>query len=50
MHCHKANKFKGLAEEIQFFGIKLQDSHCQIPLDIINKITAMLSPTSKNET
>ncbi|KAK4831072.1 hypothetical protein QYF61_015270 [Mycteria americana] len=41
---------KGPAQDIQFLGIKWQDGHCQIPVDAINKITAMSPPTSKKET
>ncbi|KAK4816508.1 LOW QUALITY PROTEIN: hypothetical protein QYF61_017608 [Mycteria americana] len=41
---------KGPAQEIQFLGIKWQDGHCLIPMDVINKITAMSPPTNKKET
>ncbi|KAF1570980.1 UNVERIFIED_CONTAM: hypothetical protein FQV16_0009294, partial [Eudyptes robustus] len=34
----------------QFLGIKWQDGHHQIPVDVINKITATSPPTSKKET
>ncbi|KAK4811164.1 hypothetical protein QYF61_019795 [Mycteria americana] len=37
-------------EEIQFWGIKLQDGHHCIPMDVINKITAMFPPANKKET
>ncbi|PKU35727.1 hypothetical protein llap_13967 [Limosa lapponica baueri] len=40
---------KGPAREIQFLGIKWQDGHCQIPMDVINKIAAISPPTSKKE-
>ncbi|KFW11253.1 hypothetical protein N327_10914, partial [Fulmarus glacialis] len=46
----KQSKVKGPAQEIQFLGIKWQDGHRQIPMDVINKITAMSPPTSKKET
>ncbi|KAK4828473.1 LOW QUALITY PROTEIN: hypothetical protein QYF61_026698 [Mycteria americana] len=36
--------------EIQFLGIKWQDRRHQIPMDVINKITAMSPPTVKKET
>ncbi|KAK4818034.1 hypothetical protein QYF61_004158 [Mycteria americana] len=45
----KQSKVKGPAQEIQFLGIKWQDGRRQIPMDVINKITAM-SPPSKKET
>ncbi|KQK79943.1 hypothetical protein AAES_100954 [Amazona aestiva] len=44
------SKVKRPAQEIQFLGIKWQDGHCQIPTDVINKITAMSPPTNKKET
>lgn len=43
----KKSKVKGPAQEIQFLRVKQQDRLCQIPTDIINKITAMSSPTKK---
>ncbi|KAK4819790.1 hypothetical protein QYF61_011390, partial [Mycteria americana] len=46
----KQSKVKGPAQEIQFLGIRWQDGHRQIPMDVINKITAMSPPTSKKET
>ncbi|KAK4806844.1 LOW QUALITY PROTEIN: hypothetical protein QYF61_012565 [Mycteria americana] len=46
----KQSKVKGPAQEIQFLGIKWQDGCCQIPMDVINKITAMSPPTSNKET
>ncbi|KAK4811303.1 hypothetical protein QYF61_023355 [Mycteria americana] len=46
----KQSKVKGPAQEIQFLGIKWQDGCRQIPMDVINKITAMSPPTSKKET
>ncbi|RMC18232.1 hypothetical protein DUI87_05113 [Hirundo rustica rustica] len=33
-----------------FLGVKWQDGHCQIPTEVINKITTMSSPTNKKET
>ncbi|KFQ59353.1 hypothetical protein N334_00988, partial [Pelecanus crispus] len=44
------SKVKGPAQEIHILGIKWQDGCCQIPMDVINKITAMSPPTSKKET
>ncbi|KAK4822622.1 LOW QUALITY PROTEIN: hypothetical protein QYF61_017827 [Mycteria americana] len=41
---------QGTCREIQFLGIKWQDGCHQIPMDVINKITAMSPPTSKKET
>jgi len=32
----KRSKVKGPAQEIQFLGIKWQDGHCQITMDVIN--------------
>ncbi|KAF1449849.1 Retrovirus-related Pol polyprotein from transposon opus, partial [Pygoscelis papua] len=46
----KQSKVKGPAQDIQFLGIKWQDGRRQIPMDVINKITAMSPPTSKKET
>ncbi|GAB0203246.1 hypothetical protein GRJ2_002790200 [Grus japonensis] len=46
----KRSKVKGPAQEIQVLGIKWQDGHCQIPMDVINKIAAMSPPTNKKET
>ncbi|KAK4819554.1 hypothetical protein QYF61_007065 [Mycteria americana] len=46
----KQSKVKGPAQEIQFLGIRWQDGRRQIPMDVINKITAMSPPTSKKET
>ncbi|GAB0179440.1 hypothetical protein GRJ2_000409300 [Grus japonensis] len=46
----KQSKVKGPAQEIQFLGIKWQDGHRQIPMDVINKITAVSPLTSKKET
>ncbi|KAK4826273.1 hypothetical protein QYF61_006720 [Mycteria americana] len=45
----KQSKVKGPAQEIQFLGIKWEDGCHQIPMDVINKITAMSPPTSKKE-
>ncbi|KQK73636.1 hypothetical protein AAES_165338 [Amazona aestiva] len=46
----KQSKVKGPAQEIQFLEINWQDGRCQIPRDVINKITAMSPPTNKKET
>ncbi|KAK4817261.1 hypothetical protein QYF61_005474 [Mycteria americana] len=46
----KQSKVKGPAQEIQFLGIKWQDGRRQIPMDAINKITAISPPSSKKET
>ncbi|KAK4810645.1 hypothetical protein QYF61_007382 [Mycteria americana] len=46
----KQSKVKGPAQEIQFLGIKWQDGRRQIPMHVINKITAMSPPTSRKET
>ncbi|KAK4806863.1 hypothetical protein QYF61_012584 [Mycteria americana] len=46
----KQSKVKGPAQEIQFLGIKWQDGRRQIPMDVINKITAMSPTTCKKET
>ncbi|KAK4828266.1 LOW QUALITY PROTEIN: hypothetical protein QYF61_024931 [Mycteria americana] len=46
----KQSNVKGPPQEIQFLGIKWQDGRRQIPMDVINKITAMSPPTSKKET
>ncbi|GAB0205331.1 hypothetical protein GRJ2_002998700 [Grus japonensis] len=46
----KQSKVKGPAQEIQFLGIRWHDGRRQIPVDIINKITAMSPPTNKKET
>ncbi|RMB99762.1 hypothetical protein DUI87_23764 [Hirundo rustica rustica] len=46
----KQSKVKGPAWEIQFLGVKWQDGQCQIPTEVINKITAMSPPTSNKET
>ncbi|KAK4810804.1 hypothetical protein QYF61_008776 [Mycteria americana] len=46
----KKRKVKGPAEETQFLGIKWQDGHRHIPMDVINKLTAMSPPTSKKAT
>ncbi|KFZ46431.1 hypothetical protein N321_05381, partial [Antrostomus carolinensis] len=45
----KQSKVKGSAQEIKFLGIKWQDGRRQIPMDVINKITAMSPPTNKKE-
>lgn len=41
----KKDKVKGLAQQIRFLGIKWQDGHHQIVMEVINKITAM-SPSN----
>ncbi|RMC19963.1 hypothetical protein DUI87_00808 [Hirundo rustica rustica] len=46
----KKSKVKGPAQEIQLLGVKWQDGQRQIPTEVINKITAISSPTSKKET
>lgn len=45
----KQNKVKGLAQEIQFLGVKWQDGCQQILADVINKITAMSSLIRKKK-
>lgn len=44
----RRGKVNGLAQDIQFLGLKWQDGGCQISMDEINEITAMSPPTSKN--
>uniref|UniRef100_A0A8C0ENN5 ribonuclease H n=1 Tax=Bubo bubo TaxID=30461 RepID=A0A8C0ENN5_BUBBB len=46
----KRQKVKGPGREIQFLGIKWQDGRRHIPMEVINKITAMAPPTTKKET
>ncbi|KAF4796688.1 hypothetical protein TURU_082095 [Turdus rufiventris] len=46
----KKSKVKGPTREIQFLGVKWQDRRCQMPSEVINKITMMSPPTSKKET
>ena len=46
----KRSKVKGPAQEIQFLGIKWQDGRRHIPMDVVDKITAMSPPTNKKET
>ncbi|XP_071889075.1 uncharacterized protein [Anas platyrhynchos] len=46
----KQSKVMGPAQEIQFLGVKWQDGCRHIPMDVINKTTAMSPPTSKKET
>ncbi|RMC22082.1 hypothetical protein DUI87_02954 [Hirundo rustica rustica] len=46
----KKSKVKGPAQGIQFLGIKWKHGRCQIPTDVINKITAMSPPTNEKET
>jgi len=41
---------KGHAQEIQFLDTKCQDGCLHIPMDVVNKITAMTLPTSMKET
>ncbi|PKU29802.1 hypothetical protein llap_19894 [Limosa lapponica baueri] len=45
----KRSKVKWPTQKIQFLGIKWQDGHCQIRMDVISKIAAMSPPTSKKE-
>ncbi|KFW01050.1 hypothetical protein N326_01547, partial [Eurypyga helias] len=45
----KQSKVRGPAQKIRFQGVKWQDGRCQIPMDVINKITAMSPPTSRKE-
>ncbi|RMC19059.1 hypothetical protein DUI87_03663 [Hirundo rustica rustica] len=45
----KRSKVKGPAQEIRFLGVKWQDGRCQIPTEVINRITAMSPPTNKKE-
>ncbi|KAF4792227.1 hypothetical protein TURU_123189 [Turdus rufiventris] len=46
----KKSKVKGPAREIQFLGVKWKNGQCQIPTEVINKITTVSPPTSKKET
>ncbi|KAK4825628.1 hypothetical protein QYF61_001413 [Mycteria americana] len=46
----KQSKVKGPARDIHFLRIKWQDGRHRILMDVINKITAMPPPTSKEET
>ncbi|KAK4832526.1 LOW QUALITY PROTEIN: hypothetical protein QYF61_023858 [Mycteria americana] len=46
----KQSKVKGPAQDIEFLGIQWQDGRRQIPVDVINKITAMSPSSSKKET
>ncbi|KAJ7413351.1 hypothetical protein BTVI_43755 [Pitangus sulphuratus] len=46
----KKSKVKGPAREIQFLGVKWKDGLHQIPIEVIDKITAMAPLTSKKET
>ena len=46
----KLSKVKGPARKIEFLGIKWQDEHFQIPMDVINMIASMSPPTNKKET
>ena len=43
----KQSKVKGPAQQIHLLGIKWQDGHCHIPIDVINKITAVSPPINK---
>ncbi|KFP62704.1 hypothetical protein N322_11426, partial [Cariama cristata] len=45
----KRGKVKGPARQIQSLEIKWQDGRRQIPIEVINKITAMSPSTSKKE-
>lgn len=44
------NKVKGPEQEIQFLGIKWQGELIWIPMDVINKVTAMSPLSRKKET
>ena len=46
----KRSKVKGPAQETQVLGIKWQGGRHHILTDVINKITAMSPPTTKEET
>ncbi|KFP57107.1 hypothetical protein N322_00911, partial [Cariama cristata] len=46
----KRGKVKGPARDIRFLGIKWQDEHRQISIEVINNITVMCPPTNKEET
>lgn len=46
----RQSEVKEPAQEIPLLGIKWQDERYQIPMDVINKITAMWPPMSKKET
>ncbi|GAB0206700.1 hypothetical protein GRJ2_003135600 [Grus japonensis] len=46
----KKSKVKGPAQEIQFLGIKWQDGHHHVPMDVVNKIATMSPPANKKET
>jgi len=45
----KQSKVKGPVQETHFFGIKWQDGHRQILMDVLKKIAAMSPPTTKNK-
>ncbi|KFQ78585.1 hypothetical protein N335_13633, partial [Phaethon lepturus] len=46
----KQSKVKGPLHDIQFLGIKWQDGHHQISIDVIYKITALSPSTNQKET
>jgi len=46
----KSSKVEEPARGIQGLGVKRQDGLCQIPTEVINKITAVSPPTNKKET
>lgn len=46
----KHSKVKGRAWEIEFLGIRWQDGYCQMPMDVVNKISPMSPPTSMTQT
>ena len=46
----KQRKVKGPALEILFVGVKWKDGCRQIPVDVVDTITALSPPTSKKET
>lgn len=45
----KQSKVKGPEQEIHFLGIKWQNGHCLIPIDVINEITLCLNQLAKKE-
>ncbi|KAK4831367.1 hypothetical protein QYF61_017498 [Mycteria americana] len=46
----KKSKVRGPIQEIQFLGIKWQDGHHHVPVEVVNKITTMSPPANKKET
>lgn len=45
----KQSKDKGPAQKTQFLGVEWPDGRSHIPMDVVNKIVAMLPPTSKKD-